>query len=100
MCVGSLCQIAESDRCVRSMVVSDRGASCVRYECVGSLSQIGQVQVCQIQMCQTGVSDRCVRCHVLDRCITQLSQAVVSDASVSDAVVSDCGVRSRCRNVV
>ena len=64
------------------------------------LSQIGQVQQSQIQVCQTGVSDRCVRCHVLDRCIRQLSQAVVSDASVSEAVVSDAGVRSRCRIVV
>ena len=48
----------------------------------------------------TDVSDRCVGCRVLDRCIRQLSQAVVSDASVSDAVVSDCGVISRCRIVV
>ena len=77
-----MCQIAESDRCVRSMVVSDRGANCVRYECVGSLSQIGQVQLCQIGVCQIGLSDRCVGCRVSDRCIRQLSQAVVSDVGL------------------
>ena len=83
-CQQEVCQIAESDRCVRSMVVSDRGVSCVRYECVGSLSQIGQVQLCQIGVCQIGVSDRCVICRVSGRCIRQLSQAVVSDVGVFD----------------
>jgi len=77
-----VCQIAESDRCARAMVVSDRGVSCVRYECVGSLSQIGQVQLCQIGVCQIGLSDRCVGCRVSDRCIRQLSQAVVSDVGL------------------